>query len=65
MGIYKLMSLLLEKSPNAIKKCQLDRYSGRIIACDASMVKLIILIINLTGDLLISGFYLRIWKLRK
>lgn len=38
MGIYKLMNLLQEKCPECIKKYNLDSYSGRIIACDASLV---------------------------
>jgi flap endonuclease-1 len=37
MGIYKLMSLLQEKAPNSIRKVQLEVFTGRIIACDASM----------------------------
>eukprot|EP01017_Pseudomicrothorax_dubius_P028447 TRINITY_DN337_c0_g1_i1.p1 TRINITY_DN337_c0_g1~~TRINITY_DN337_c0_g1_i1.p1 ORF type:complete len:387 (+),score=80.23 TRINITY_DN337_c0_g1_i1:268-1428(+) len=36
MGIYKLMSLLQEKAPGAIRKVKIDFYSGRTVACDAS-----------------------------
>lgn len=38
MGIKKLMSLLVEKAPNSIRRCDLEMFSGRIVACDASMV---------------------------
>lgn len=38
MGIYKLMSLLQEKAPACIKRAGIEVFSGRIIACDASMV---------------------------
>lgn len=37
MGIYKLMSLLQEKAPECIKRAGIEVFSGRIIACDASM----------------------------
>lgn len=38
MGIYKLMSLLQEKAPDCIKRNGIEVFSGRTIACDASMV---------------------------
>jgi len=38
MGIYKLMSLLQEKAPDCIKRAGIEVFSGRTIACDASMV---------------------------
>jgi hypothetical protein len=41
MGIHKLMSLIQEKAPEAVKQIHLDSLTGRIIACDASMVKFI------------------------
>jgi hypothetical protein len=41
MGIYKLMSLLQEKAPDCIKRLGIEVFSGRTIACDASMVSLI------------------------
>jgi flap endonuclease-1 len=37
MGIYKLMSLLNEKAPDCIRKANLELFSGRSVACDASM----------------------------
>jgi flap endonuclease-1 len=39
MGIHKLMDLLKEKAPDCIKKLDLSFFSGRSVACDASMVK--------------------------
>jgi len=38
MGIKQLMSLLQEKAPGCIKKIQMEHLTGRIVACDASMV---------------------------
>ncbi len=38
MGITRLMNLLKEKCPDAIKQLDLKAYTGRIVACDASMV---------------------------
>ncbi len=38
MGIYKLMQLLQEKAPECYRKVDLKAFSGRTIACDASMV---------------------------
>ena len=38
MGITRLMNLLREKCPEAIKQLDLKAYTGRIVACDASMV---------------------------
>lgn len=38
MGIHRLMPLLLEKCPDAIKTLDLKTYTGRSVACDASMV---------------------------
>jgi len=37
MGITKLMPLIREKAPRAIRERQLDAFTGRIVACDASM----------------------------
>lgn len=37
MGIHKLMSLIQEKAPKAIKSLHLDMLTGKVIACDASM----------------------------
>mmetsp|Transcript_58509 Transcript_58509/g.67571 ORF Transcript_58509/g.67571 Transcript_58509/m.67571 type:complete len:386 (+) Transcript_58509:47-1204(+) len=37
MGIYKLMDLIREKAPNAIRTVQLDLFAGKTVACDASM----------------------------
>jgi flap endonuclease-1 len=37
MGIHKLMNLIQEKAPKAIKSVHLDMMSGKIVACDASM----------------------------
>ena len=31
------MSLLTEKCPKAIKETQMDMFSGKVVACDASM----------------------------
>jgi hypothetical protein len=41
MGIKNLMKLLKEKCPNAIKQLDLKTYTGRMVACDASMVRII------------------------
>ena len=38
MGIYKLMDLIREKAPNAIRSIQLDLLAGKTVACDAPMV---------------------------
>lgn len=38
MGITRLMHLLKEKCPEAIKQFDLKTYTGRTVACDASMV---------------------------
>ena len=37
MGIHKLMSLIEEKAPKAIKEIQLDMLTGKVVAIDASM----------------------------
>ena len=37
MGIKQLMNLVNEKASGAIRKEALEHYSGRVIACDASM----------------------------
>lgn len=37
MGITRLMHLLKEKCPGAIKQLDLKSYTGRTVACDASM----------------------------
>lgn len=40
MGIKNLMSLLVEKAPESIEKITMESLSGRVLACDASIVKL-------------------------
>lgn len=37
MGINKLMTLIQEKAPKAVKTMQLDLLTGKVVACDASM----------------------------
>lgn len=37
MGIHKLMTLIDEKAPNAVKEIQLDTLTGKVLAIDASM----------------------------
>lgn len=37
MGIKQLMHLLNEKAPGSVRKMPIQRYSGQIVACDASM----------------------------
>lgn len=37
MGIQKLMSLIQEKCPKALKETTMDMFSGKAVACDASM----------------------------
>ncbi|CDW80730.1 flap endonuclease 1-like [Stylonychia lemnae] len=37
MGIHKLMTLIQEKAPKAVKTITLDYLTGKVIACDASM----------------------------
>ena len=37
MGIQKLMNLLTEKCPKAIRETTMEMFSGKTIACDASM----------------------------
>jgi len=37
MGIQKLMTLIQEKAPRAVKQINLDVLTGKVIACDASM----------------------------
>lgn len=37
MGIQKLMSLLHEKCPKSLKETTLDMFSGKTLACDASI----------------------------
>ncbi len=39
MGITRLMQLLKDKCPNSIKQLDIKAYTGRIVACDASMVR--------------------------
>lgn len=46
MGIKNLMNLLRDKCPEAIKQLDLKAYTGRTVACDASMVRFILLILN-------------------
>jgi len=37
MGIKQLMNVINEKAPESVRKKSLDAYSGKVIACDASM----------------------------
>lgn len=37
MGIKQLMHLINEKASTAVRKMPIERYSGQIVACDASM----------------------------
>lgn len=37
MGIKKLMSLIMDKVPEAIKRREITQYGGRTVAVDASM----------------------------
>ena len=37
MGIHKLMTLIQERAPKAIKHIQMDVLAGKTVACDASM----------------------------
>ena len=37
MGIKQLMQLINEKASDAVRYLPLERYSGQIVACDASM----------------------------
>ena len=37
MGITKLMTLIQDKAPKAVKQVQLDMLTGKVVACDASM----------------------------
>ena len=37
MGIHKLMTLIQEKAPKAIKQVHMDMLTGKVVACDASM----------------------------
>jgi flap endonuclease-1 len=37
MGIQKLMTLITEKAPKAVKTIQLEMLTGKVVACDASM----------------------------
>jgi len=37
MGIKQLMQLINDKAPSSVSKIQLSLFSGRIVACDASM----------------------------
>ena len=37
MGIHKLMTLITEKAPKAVKQMHLDMITGKVVACDASM----------------------------
>ena len=37
MGIKQLMNIINEKASKAVKKTQLSSYSGKVVACDASM----------------------------
>ncbi len=57
MGIHLLMKLLQEKCPGAIRTVNLKSYIGRVVACDASMVCLIVMLFNLIVDISISNFY--------
>ena len=37
MGIAKLMTLIQEKAPKAVRSVQMEMLSGKVVACDASM----------------------------
>jgi flap endonuclease-1 len=37
MGIQKLMTLIQEKAPKAVKTINLELLTGKVVACDASM----------------------------
>ena len=37
MGINKLMTLITEKAPKALKNIQMNELTGKVVACDASM----------------------------
>mmetsp|Transcript_6611 Transcript_6611/g.6468 ORF Transcript_6611/g.6468 Transcript_6611/m.6468 type:complete len:87 (-) Transcript_6611:193-453(-) len=37
MGIKQLMQLINDKAPGSVYKLPLSRFSGQIVACDASM----------------------------
>ncbi len=37
MGIYKMMDLIRNNAPSAIRKRDIQYYSGQILALDASM----------------------------
>ena len=37
MGIQKLMTLITEKAPKAVKTIQIEMLTGKTVACDASM----------------------------
>lgn len=44
MGITRLTHLLKEKCSNSIKSLDLKAYTGRTVACDASMVNLFLIL---------------------
>ena len=37
MGIHKLMTLINEKAPKAVRQMPMDMLTGKVVACDASM----------------------------
>ena len=37
MGVKNLMQLIQNECPRAIRRIPIDQYTGRIIACDATM----------------------------
>jgi hypothetical protein len=37
MGDHKLMTLIQEKAPKALKQVHMDMLTGKVVACDASM----------------------------
>ncbi len=48
MGITRLMHLLKEKCPDAIKQLDLKAYTGRVVACDASMVNYHMILVDIS-----------------
>jgi len=37
MGIHKLMMLINEKAPKAVRQIPMEMLTGKVVACDASM----------------------------
>lgn len=55
MGIKNLMQLLMDKAPESISNITMESLSGRILACDASIV--FISLTHIIGNLLILDKY--------